>query len=74
MGIGDDRVHLYCSAENIPVLLDIPDDRRIAEAYSRGNLIVEALPEYRGLFQELMGKTMTLTKSGTSINTCWRRE
>jgi len=74
MGIGDDRVHLYCSAENIPVLLDIPDDRRIAEAYSRGNLIVEALPEYRGLFQELMEKTMTLTKSGTSINTCWRRE
>jgi MinD superfamily P-loop ATPase len=53
VGIGDDRVHRYCNAENIPVLLDIPDDRRIAEAYSRGELIVEALPEYRRLFEGL---------------------
>jgi tRNA (Thr-GGU) A37 N-methylase len=27
------------------ILLEIPDDRRIAEAYSEGRLIVEALPE-----------------------------
>jgi MinD superfamily P-loop ATPase len=53
VGIGDDRVHLYCDAENIPVLVDIPDDRRIAEAYSKGRLVVEALPEYRRLFEKL---------------------
>ena len=58
VGIGDDRVHAYCGAENIPVLLEIPDDRRIAEAYSRGSLIVEALPEYRGLFRNLYSKTL----------------
>ncbi|MBP7865572.1 MAG: ATP-binding protein [Acidobacteria bacterium] len=52
-GSGDDRVHRYCRGENIPVLLEIPDDRRIAEAYSRGDLMVEALPEYRGLFTRL---------------------
>jgi hypothetical protein len=40
--------------------LEIPDDRRIAEAYSRGELIVEALPEYRGLFLSLIEKTMNL--------------
>jgi MinD superfamily P-loop ATPase len=56
MGVGDDRVHAYCSAQNIPVLLEIPDDRRIAEAYSRGELIVDALPEYRGLFEGLLKK------------------
>ena len=50
VGIGDDRVHAFCGQEGIPILLEIPDDRRIAEAYSRGELIVEALPEYRGLF------------------------
>ena len=32
--------------EEIPVLLEIPDDRRIAEAYSRGELAVQAAPEY----------------------------
>jgi MinD superfamily P-loop ATPase len=58
VGVGDDRVHAYCGAENIPVLLEIPDDRRIAEVYSRGELIVEALPEYRGLFRGLIEKTM----------------
>lgn len=60
MGIGDDRVHAYCREEKIPVLLEIPDDRRIAEAYSRGHLIVDTLPEYRELFQSLIEKTMKL--------------
>ena len=53
VGIGDDRVHRFCSEESIPLLLEIPDDRRIAEAYSRGELIVEALPEYRAHFERL---------------------
>lgn len=60
IGIGDDRVHAFCRQENIAVLLEIPEDRRIAEAYSKGSLIVEALPEYRGLFQSLIEKTMNL--------------
>jgi MinD superfamily P-loop ATPase len=62
-GIGDDRVHVYCGEENIPVLLEIPDDRRIAEVYSNGRLIVDALPEYRGLFLSLIEKTMNLKNS-----------
>jgi MinD superfamily P-loop ATPase len=57
VGIGDNRVHKYCNKQNIPVILEIPDDRRIAEAYSRGELIVESLPEYRGLFLSLIEKT-----------------
>lgn len=53
VGIGDDRVHRFCAQEQIAILLEIPDDRRIAEAYSRGKLIVEALPEYRAHFERL---------------------
>lgn len=53
LGIGDDRVHSYCAKEGIRVLLEIPDDRRIAEAYSRGGMMVDALPEYAGLFRDL---------------------
>ena len=54
MGIGDNRVHVFCREQEIPVLLEIPDDRRIAEAYSRGELVVEALPEYLSHFATLL--------------------
>ena len=64
MGSGDDRVHDFCEKENIPILLEIPDDRRIAESYSRGILMVDALPEYRGLFQNLIEKITSFKKTG----------
>ncbi len=51
--IGDDAVQQYCRREKIEVLLQIPNDRKIAEAYSRGGMIVDALPEYDGKFREL---------------------
>ncbi|MCU0592126.1 MAG: ATP-binding protein [Desulfobacterales bacterium] len=57
-GSGDDRVHRYCTQASIPVLAEIADDRRIAEAYSKGRLIVEALPEYRDLFAGLAKKLL----------------
>jgi MinD superfamily P-loop ATPase len=52
--MGDDKVFEYCKAEGIDILLEIPDDRRIAEAYSRGLLAVEALPEYGSAFEGLL--------------------
>ncbi len=51
--LGDDRTRQYCAREEIPVLLEIPDDRRIAEAYSRGMSAVDAVPEMRPLFIRL---------------------
>ena len=52
-GVGDQGVEDYCAAENIPILMRIPLDRRIAEAYSEGMPLVEALPEYRAKFMQL---------------------
>ena len=63
-GWQDERVHSFCRDENIPVLLEIPDDRRIAEVYSEGKLIVEALPEYNVLFESLLEKTMVGKNAG----------
>ncbi len=60
--IGDRKVWSYCQEENIPILLEIADDRRIAEVYSRGELVVEALPEYRKAFRHLYQQILTLTK------------
>jgi len=53
---GDDRVAEYCHREGIPVLLEIPEDRRIAEAYSRGETILEAIPEMRQVFIDLLAR------------------
>ena len=52
-GVGDQGVEDYCAAEGVPILMRIPLDRRIAEAYSEGVTMVEALPEYRERFIEL---------------------
>jgi MinD superfamily P-loop ATPase len=57
-GSGDDRVRDFCREANVEILMEIADDRRIAEAYSRGELIVEALPEYRDLFAAAAGKLL----------------
>jgi MinD superfamily P-loop ATPase len=52
-GVGDASVDEYCAAEGIPILMRIPLDRRIAEAISGGEALVEALPEYRPPFRQL---------------------
>jgi MinD superfamily P-loop ATPase len=51
--IGDDRVLRYAAEEEIPVLMEIPFDRRIAHAYSRGRMIIDEMPEWRERFQAL---------------------
>lgn len=51
--MGDDQVKAYAQQENIPVLMEIPFDRKIAEAYSRGEMIVTAIPEWKERFQAL---------------------
>jgi len=48
--VGETEIWRYCSSEHLPIVLEIPDDRRIAEAYSRGGTIMEELPEYRETF------------------------
>jgi MinD superfamily P-loop ATPase len=51
--IGDDGVRTYAKMENLPILMEIPFDRRIAEVYSRGKLIVEEMPEWEERFRKL---------------------
>jgi MinD superfamily P-loop ATPase len=53
VGSGDNRVHRYLAAQNIELLLEIPDDRRVAEAYARGSTLVDNVPGMRPLFATL---------------------
>ncbi len=52
-GVGDDSVERFCAEAGLPILMRIPLDRRIAEAYAQGETIVARLPEYRERFQAL---------------------
>ncbi|MBN1486211.1 MAG: ATP-binding protein [Anaerolineae bacterium] len=49
-GVGDDSVTQFCADEGVPVLMRIPLDRRIAEAYAEGIPLVEAQPDYQEAF------------------------
>lgn len=62
--IGDGRVTEYCRSERVPILIEIPDDRRIAEAYSRGETAVESLPETRAFFTLLDRRIRDLIATG----------
>jgi len=61
--IGDDAVVKYCQKENIEVMLEIPNDRKIAESYSRGVMIVEALPDYKQKFLKLYEDIKRMVKN-----------
>jgi len=51
--IGDNAVRDYCAHEMIPLLMEIPEDRRVADAYSRGIPAIEAVPDLLPRFHEL---------------------
>ena len=53
VGLGDQQVAAYCASEDIPVLLEIPFDRRYAECYARGGQLVREFPELRDKLRKL---------------------
>ena len=55
-GRGDEIIEQFASEINIPILMRIPLSRDIAEAYARGNLLVEAFPQYQDQFSNLHKK------------------
>ena len=50
---GDNRVKEYCVSEHIDVSMEIRDDRKVAEGYSRGDTLLETLPELKTEFIKL---------------------
>ena len=64
-GVGDGETLAWCAAEGVDVLADIPDDRAVAEAYSRGEIACNALPEYRKRFEDLLDRITATTEAAT---------
>ncbi len=61
--IGDNGVREYAAKENIPILLEIPFERKIAESYSTGRLIIEVMPEWQEKFRQLYNQMEILARS-----------
>jgi MinD superfamily P-loop ATPase len=62
--VGDGKVKEYLTTQGIPLLMEIPFDRRIAEGYARGLSLVEINPELRTTFKGLFEKIQEyLTKN-----------
>ena len=59
-GIGDKKVYEYCREKGIPILLDIPYQRKIAELYSRGIPFSLEIPEWKPKFQTLFDEVRKL--------------
>ncbi len=61
--IGDRRVWEFCESKQIPLLMEIPMDRDIAESYSRGIPIVSMKPSYIEKFRNLFHKMEEVRES-----------
>jgi MinD superfamily P-loop ATPase len=56
-------VEKYCCLENIPVLLKIPFERKIADLYSQGIPIVHFMPQFKEKFGQLFDKICLMLES-----------
>jgi MinD superfamily P-loop ATPase len=52
--LGDDRVEKWAAEANIPILLKIPFERKIAEGYAHGQNLVESQPNLRQPLEHLL--------------------
>jgi MinD superfamily P-loop ATPase len=59
--MGDEKVKTYAGKEGLPILMEIPFDRNIAESYSRGEVLVEVMPEWKERFSALYESIRGLT-------------
>jgi MinD superfamily P-loop ATPase len=63
-GLGNDDVKAYAQNQGIPILMEIPFDKKIARIYSTGQMVVDELPEYKEKFQALFEKIVQLAGKG----------
>jgi len=63
--LGDGKTKEYADEMNLPILMEIPFSREIAEAYSRGEMLVDVMPEWKNRFLELHDKIKQIVTSNT---------
>jgi MinD superfamily P-loop ATPase len=56
---GYNCINNYCRREKINILAEIPEDRKIAEAYAKGVPLIDAMPGYRLVFEKILQQLKT---------------
>lgn len=59
-GLGDEEVVGYCNAEGIDILAKIPNDRKIAELYSKGSLIYPAFSVVKSALSNILDHCLSI--------------
>ena len=65
--IGDSLVWEYCEQEDIRILLELPFQRRIAEAYATGRLAVD---ENQGFRAKMLSVYQSIVQEMTDVRAC----
>jgi MinD superfamily P-loop ATPase len=60
--LGDNNVREYAHQKGLSILMEIPFNREIAAAYSRGEMLVDVLPEWKDKFLSLYDQIKHLAK------------
>ncbi len=55
-GEDEQETRAFCGSQGIPVWAGIPDDRRVAEAYSRGELAFDEAPAFHQAIEEILNR------------------
>ncbi len=63
-GIGDDRIEKYLADHNLPILMRIPYDPKLAAGIAAGNTIIEIMPEYRRDFRQMYSRILDQANKG----------
>ena len=63
----DDNLKEYCRTEKLEIIGEIPDDRNIAEIYSVGDIVIEKLPRYRDLFEDLSSRIVKMAQQTRTV-------
>jgi len=58
----NDDLKEYLRSEGLTIVGEIPDDRKVAEVYSRGDIVVEKLPHYREIFENILHMIMEASR------------
>ena len=62
VGLGTADIHGFCQENGVPVLMEIPLERKIGEGLARGKGLLEIDPEFRGRFAALWQEIEILSK------------
>jgi MinD superfamily P-loop ATPase len=63
-GIGDNRFEKFRVENNLPILMRVPYDKKLAAGIAAGHTIIDIMPEYRQAFRNLYSQILIRASGG----------